>query len=327
LPNRNITVTGNTVEGGSSAQESRGIAILGGNGISVTGNVVRGHSGGRMIAGIKIDRAPTLDGFPSVNVTVSGNTIIDGQITSFAAGTDSSFVGGIQLGACDSVIIANNIVNFSKRAFSIRLRAINTDEAYYRTSARAVQIVNNRINNSRIGIAALSTSTQHNEDIIVTGNVITNTQQGFINADNIKGFYITNNVFQNVNISADTSVSAIRANKVARDFIVRGNTFRSTTNPSRYAIELSNPDTSSAVVNFIESDNTFTLSPTLGILSYPANIPYKFAVQGNARVHYTTSTSPPIDGTWAVGALVINGDPGIGEIAYWICRTAGTPGT
>lgn len=139
LPNRNITVTGNTVEGGSSAQDSRGIAILGGNGISVVGNVVRGHSGGRMIAGIKIDRATTLDGFPAVNVTVSGNTIIDGQITSFAAGTDSSVVGGIQLGACDSVIIANNIVNFSKRAFGIRLRAINTDEAFYRTSARAVQ--------------------------------------------------------------------------------------------------------------------------------------------------------------------------------------------
>jgi len=326
LPNRNITVTGNTVEGGSSAQDSRGIAILGGKGISVTGNNVRGHSGGRMIAGIKVDRAPGddvihLDGFPAVNVSVVGNTIIDGQMTSLATGYSGDYAAGIQLGACDSVVVANNVINFSKYTFGIRLRAINLDEAYYRTSARAVQIVNNRINNSRIGIAALSTSTQHNEDISVTGNVITNTQQGFINADNIKGFYITNNVFQNVKISAEDSVSAIRANNLARDFIVRGNTFRSTTNPDRYAIELSNPDTS---VNFIESDNTFILSPTLGILSYP-NIPYKFAVQGNARVHYATAA--PTNGTWAVGDLTINSNPSRGSPSHWTCVTAGTPGT
>jgi hypothetical protein len=47
----------------------------------------------------------------------------------------------------------------------------------------------------------------------------------------------------------------------------------------------------------------------------------------NALNTFTAKSSPPTTGTWAVGDICYNSAPSAGEAIFWVCTSAGTPGT
>jgi hypothetical protein len=180
------------------------------------------------------------------HVSVIGNTIIGARFNS-----NVGEFGGIKIGAADRVTISGNTIKWSRFANGIFLRARATGEAYYRTSARNVNIVGNNIDSCLVGVRLLTTSTKYHEDITIANNRIQNCQRGFINVDtdtaashskSVKGLFILSNQMYEMNLEDTTGISAIRVHRPAGDLILRGNVLRSTTRqPSDYNVSVTSP--------------------------------------------------------------------------------------
>jgi len=57
------------------------------------------------------------------------------------------------------------------------------------------------------------------------------------------------------------------------------------------------------------------------------NNKYLFSSNNDFIANYSTRSAAPSSGTWAVGNIVYNSAPASNGIVYWLCTTAGTPGT
>jgi hypothetical protein len=152
-----------------------------------------------------------------------------------------------------------------------------------------------------------------------------------VNVDSVTGISIEGNHFYEVNTSATTNIDAIRVNRFDQNLAVINNRFwSSAVDTVRRAINASDPVVSGSSAKYFrtpyfrEQGNIYDLTANLKLVEVPTAAS-KFHSQAEKRQHY--GTAAPTTGTWAVGDMVINGDPGIGEVAYWICTAAGTPGT
>jgi hypothetical protein len=336
LINRNIVIANNIVEGSNDRLSTivndtaftRGITVLGGEKVVIDGNTIRGVSSGQtsgsMTRGILISNAPSSWCYRPVDIVVSNNIITDAG----AVIDEDDIHAGIGIDGADSVSVIGNRINWAGTTAGIRVRGSTQNENFgagYINNVKNVMIAGNTIQDSQRGLVIFTNSTNLHENITVTGNTISNTRRQFVKVDGAKNLYLLNNTFLNVNAENVSNLSAVQIDSVDNDLIVRGNVLRSdATNPTKNAVEVIGVRSN---LNFIEKDNVFELTAPSGYVSFPSSAK-KYASQAYARVHYGSyGTSAPTTGTWAVGDVAINNDPGSGEIAYWICTNADSPAT
>lgn len=268
--NRDGVISGNIVRGGHNRTRSRGITVLGGRDIVISSNIIEGRSAVGdtnqtiRLTGILIQGATLPFRFFRPNrITVANNIIKKTTADHFGSNFESEN-GGIKIQGADSVDVFGNTIDWSPYLWGIFVRGDTSLMSYggWNTTPRDIRIINNKINNARIGIRLLNTNagldsveTRWINRVTIRGNRLTNIQRHGIVADSVKTLFIEDNEFIGLNAAQQGSIDGILLRRYAGDIVIRGNKF----------IAHGNGDTLTYIIR--PSFNTTPANDTLGAVT------------------------------------------------------------
>jgi hypothetical protein len=238
--NRDGVISGNVVRGGHNRTRGRGISVLGGRDIVIDGNVIEGRSAVGdtnqtiRLTGILIQGATSPFRFWRPNrITISNNIIKKSTANHFGTNFESEN-GGIKIQGADSIDVLGNTIDWSPYLWGIFVRGDTSLMSYgnWNTTPQDIRIIDNKINNARIGIRLLNTNarldsvnTRWINRVTIRGNRLTNIQRQGITADSVKTLSIEDNEFIGLNASQQASIEGVLLRRYAGDIVVRRNKF------------------------------------------------------------------------------------------------------